>query len=268
MPGAPRAAERLHKHLAHRGVESRRTVERWIAQGKVRVNGRVAQLGDKVDANSRITVDGRPLRSKPPALQQRVIIYNKPEGQINTRKDPQNRPTVFQHLPKLKDGRWVAVGRLDLNSRGLLLFTNDGVLANRLMHPRFGLEREYLCRIYGPVRAGAIDRLRTGVKSNRQILRFERVRRLRRGPDGGAKDKGRNLWYSVVVSGGKYREVRRAWEAVGGRVSRLIRVRYGSVTLPKTLRPGQWQELKPAAISGLLLSGRSVDAEPPPGGAS
>lgn len=267
MPGAPRAAERLHKHLAHRGVESRRTVERWIEQGKVRVDGRVAQLGDKVNAGSRITVDGRPLRSKPPTLRQRVIIYNKPEGQINTRKDPQNRPTVFQHLPKLQGGRWVAVGRLDLNSRGLLLFTNDGGLANRLMHPRFGLEREYLCRIYGPIRAGAIDRLRAGVKSKRRILRFKRVRRLRRAPDS-ANDKGRNRWYSVVVSSGKYREVRRAWEAVGARVSRLIRVRYGSVTLPKTLRPGQWQELEPAAISELLLSGRAVDAEPPPGGAS
>ncbi|MDD9857032.1 MAG: pseudouridine synthase [Gammaproteobacteria bacterium] len=265
MPGAPRTAERLHKHLAHLGVESRRTVERWIEQGKVRVNGRVAQLGDKVDANSRITVDGRPLRWKPAAPPQRVIVYNKPEGQINTRKDPQNRPTVFQHLPKLKGGRWVAVGRLDINSRGLLLFTNDGGLANRLMHPRFCIEREYLCRVYGPVDAAAIARLRQGVRRGRESFRFQQVRRMR-GAGGGAA--GRNAWYSVVVSEGRYREVRRAWEAVGGRVSRLIRVRYGSVTLPKTLRSGQWRELKPAAISKLLQSGRAVDAEPPPGGAS
>ena len=257
MAKPSRTGERLHKHLADLGVESRRTIERWIEQGKIKVNGRVAQLGDKVDSHSRITVDGRPLRSKPNPRprQPRVILYNKPEGEISTRKDPGNRPTVFRHLPGLKGERWVAVGRLDINTRGLLLFTNDGELANRLMHPRFGMEREYLCRVYGRVNADSLQRLKTGVMLDRKRVRFERVRRQRgQGDDGGNSGGGqpRNSWYSVVVSEGKYREVRRMWEAVGCRLSRLIRVRYGDVILPKTLKPGQWRELKPTAISGLM----------------
>ena len=255
MAKPPRTGERLHKHLADLGVESRRTIERWIEQGKIKVNGRVAQLGDKVGPHSRISVDGRPLRSKPRPRQPRVILYNKPEGEISTRKDPGNRPTVFRHLPGLKGERWVAVGRLDINTRGLLLFTNDGELANRLMHPRFGMEREYLCRVYGRVNADSMQRLKAGVMLDRKRVRFEQVRRQRgQGDDGGNPGGGqpRNSWYSVVVSEGKYREVRRMWEAVGCRLSRLIRVRYGDVILPKTLKPGQWRELKPTAISGLM----------------
>ena len=262
MAKPPRTGERLHKHLADLGVESRRTIERWIEQGKIKVNGRVAQLGDKVDSHSRITVDGRPLRSKPNPRprQPRVILYNKPEGEISTRKDPGNRPTVFRHLPGLKGERWVAVGRLDINTRGLLLFTNDGELANRLMHPRFGMEREYLCRVYGRVNADSMQRLKAGVMLDRKRVRFERVRRQRGQGDDGNPDgtRPRNSWYSVVVSEGKYREVRRMWEAVGCRLSRLIRVRYGDVILPKTLKPGQWQELKPTAVSG-LMSGPSSE---------
>ena len=263
MAKPPRTGERLHKHLADLGVESRRTIERWIEQGKIKVNGRVAQLGDKVDSHSRITVDGRPLRSKPNPWprQPRVILYNKPEGEISTRKDPGNRPTVFRHLPGLKGERWVAVGRLDINTRGLLLFTNDGELANRLMHPRFGMEREYLCRVYGRVNADSMQRLKAGVMLDRKRVRFEQVRRQRGQGDDGNPDgtRPRNSWYSVVVSEGKYREVRRMWEAVGCRLSRLIRVRYGDVILPKTLKPGQWQELKPTAISGLMSGPPSAD---------
>ena len=258
-----RTGERLHKRLAHLGVESRRTVERWIEQGKIRVDGRVAQLGDKVDDNSRITVDGRPLRrtrAQPALTQRRVIAYHKPEGEISARKDPANRPTVFQRLPKLKGERWVAVGRLDINTSGLLLFTTDGDLANRLMHPRFGLEREYLCRVYGRVDADSIARLQQGVRLGRETLRFQQVRR-KRNPGGQAGNAGKNVWYSVVVNEGKYREVRRMWEAVGGRLSRLIRVRYGNVALPKNLRPGQWRELKPSAIAALLQAGRDAGAD-------
>ncbi|MDD9856061.1 MAG: pseudouridine synthase [Gammaproteobacteria bacterium] len=287
---APR--ERVQKRLARLGVDSRRAVERMVAQGRVRVDGRVAELGDKVDAASCITVDGRPLRARP-AAPPRVIRYHKPEGELTTRKDPRGRPSVFAALPKIAGGRWVAVGRLDLNSRGLLLFTDDGDLANRLMHPRFGLEREYLCRVYGAVGDADLARLRAGVRSKGETLRFDTVRR-RPAPAGAGKTvdgagktagragktvactgktadgdaAGRNAWYAVVVTEGRNREVRRAWEAVGGRVSRLIRVRYGSVDLPKTLRPGEWQELPPAAIARLLQSGRSADREPTPAAAS
>lgn len=287
---APR--ERVQKRLARLGVDSRRAVERMVAQGRVRVDGRVAELGDKVDAASCITVDGRPLRARP-AAPPRVIRYHKPEGELTTRKDPRGRPSVFAALPKIAGGRWVAVGRLDLNSRGLLLFTDDGDLANRLMHPRFGLEREYLCRVYGAVGDADLARLRAGVRSKGETLRFDTVRR-RPAPAGAGKTvagagkstdgagktvdgagktadgdaAGRNAWYAVVVTEGRNREVRRAWEAVGGRVSRLIRVRYGSVDLPKTLRPGEWQELPPAAIARLLQSGRSADRETAPAAAS
>jgi len=287
---APR--ERVQKRLARLGVASRRAVERMVAQGRVRVDGRVAELGDKVDAASRITVDGRPLRARP-AAPPRVIRYHKPEGELTTRKDPRGRPSVFAALPKIAGGRWVAVGRLDLNSRGLLLFTDDGDLANRLMHPRFGLEREYLCRVYGAVGDADLARLRAGVRSKGETLRFDAVRR-RPAPAGAGKTvagagkstdgagktvaaagktadgdaAGRNAWYAVVVTEGRNREVRRAWEAVGGRVSRLIRVRYGSVDLPKTLRPGEWQELPPAAIARLLQSGRPADRETTPAAAS
>jgi len=302
---APR--ERVQKRLARLGVDSRRAVERMVAQGRVRVDGRVAELGDKVDAASRITVDGRPLRARP-AAPPRVIRYHKPEGELTTRKDPRGRPSVFAALPKIAGGRWVAVGRLDLNSRGLLLFTDDGDLANRLMHPRFGLEREYLCRVYGAVGDADLARLRAGVRSKGETLRFDAVRR-RPAPAGAGKTvagagkstdgagktvagagkttdsagktaagagktaagdaaAGRNAWYAVVVTEGRNREVRRAWEAVGGRVSRLIRVRYGSVDLPKTLRPGEWQELPPAAIARLLQSGRPADRETTPAAAA
>ncbi len=276
MTMASQTEKRLQKHLADLGVESRRTIERWIEQGKIKVNGKVAKLGDKVNAHSRITVDGNLLRPNPAPRRQRVILYNKPEGEISTRKDPDNRPTVYQKLPKLMGERWVSVGRLDINTSGLLLFTNDGELANCLMHPRFGLEREYLCRVYGRVDGSAIQRLQDGIMLDRTRVKFQRVQRQvskdnnqrdRQG-DGKRGDKSdgnaRNNWYSVVVSEGKYREVRRMWEAVGCRLSRLLRVRYGDVILPKTLKTGQWMELKPAAVSGLMQSGQPTTEQKPP----
>ena len=254
MATPPGTGGRLHKHLADLGVESRRTIERWIEQGKIKVDGRVAQLGDQFQPGSRITVHGRPIKAKPISRQPRVILYHKPEGEISTRKDPEQRPTVYQNLPKLKGERWVAVGRLDINTCGLILFTNDGELANRLMHPRFGMEREYLCRVYGRVNVGEIQRLEKGIVLDGKRVRFQRVRQQRRGNN---ENQSRNSWYSVVISEGKYREVRRMWAAVGCQLSRLMRVRYGDVVLPRTLKPGQWVELKPTAVAGLLRAPNS-----------
>jgi 23S rRNA pseudouridine2605 synthase len=184
------------------------------------------------------------LRGRLDPRQTRVIVYNKPEGEICSRDDPGDRPTVFRHLPKLKGSRWVVVGRLDLNTRGLLLFTNNGDLANQLMHPEFGLEREYLCRVFGNVDETSIQRLIEGVVLDGETAKFLSVKRQR--------GEGRNTWYKVVVTEGRYREVRRMWETVGCRVSRLVRVRYGSVILPRNLRPGETMELKASELSKLL----------------
>lgn len=252
MAKLPASGERLHKYLASIGVASRRTIESWIEQKKVRVNGRMARLGDKVSANSCITVPGRTITAQFSRPQTRVILYHKPEGEISTRKDPSHRRTVFMRLPKLKGARWVAVGRLDINTRGLLLFTNDGELANRLMHPCANLEREYYCRVYGKVDADSIQRLRQGIRLGRELIRFRQVHcQSRHKTNSGMDDTRRNTWYSVVVCEGKYREIRRMWEAVGCKLSRLIRVRYGNVVLPKTLQSGHWQELKPTEIATL-----------------
>ncbi len=242
-----RSGIRLQKFLAERGMGSRRKIEGWIAEGKIRVDGHQAQLGDRVDENAKISIDGRPLRGKAQVRTSRVIIYNKPEGEICSRDDPAKRPTVFRHLPKLKGERWVIVGRLDINTRGLLLFTNKGELANQLMHPEFGLEREYLCRIFGKVEASTMTRLTQGVELDGEIIRFQELKRNR--------GEGSNTWYTVVVTEGKNREVRRLWESVGCRVSRLVRVRYGTTRLPKNLRQGECLELKEAEISRLLQGG-------------
>jgi 23S rRNA pseudouridine2605 synthase len=197
----------------------------------VTLAGRVARLGDRAAPGDEVAVDGRrvDLTSGSPG---RVLIYNKPEGELVTRSDPQGRPTVFGRLPP---GRWVAVGRLDINSAGLLLFTDDGELANRLMHPRYGLEREYQVRVQGPV---DLERLRRGVQLEDGMAAFERIEAVdpRAAP-------GANRWYRVVLKEGRKREVRRMFEAVGARVSRLLRVRYGPVELPRDLAPGQWREI-------------------------
>jgi len=244
MPRSEPSGERLQKYLAALGIGSRRKIEGWIAEGKVSVNGRVARLGDRVNTHSRISIGGRPVKLKPVAGKRRVLLYNKPEGEISTRSDPRGRPTVFRKLPKLRGERWIAVGRLDINTGGLILFTTDGALANRLMHPGQELEREYLCRVYGQVSDQSIERLREGIELEDHRVRFHYVCR-RRG-------ELSNTWYSVVVKEGKYREVRRMWAAVGCRVSRLVRIRYGNVELPRHLKPGQWIELGSRAISALV----------------
>jgi 23S rRNA pseudouridine2605 synthase len=197
----------------------------------VTVSGRVAKLGDRASPGDPVAVDGRPVAMAAPAAG-RLLIYNKPEGELVTRSDPQGRPTVFARLPP---GRWIAVGRLDINSAGLLLFSDDGELANRLMHPRYGLEREYRVRVQGPV---DLERLRRGVHLEDGLAMFERIEAVdpRAAP-------GANRWYGVVLKEGRNREVRRMFEAVGARVSRLLRVRYGPVELPRDLAPGQWREI-------------------------
>jgi 23S rRNA pseudouridine2605 synthase len=239
-PQAPKA-ERLQKVLAAAGLGSRREIESWIEAGRITVNGAVAKLGDRAGAGDQIAVDGKGVQLAAKSAG-RVLIYNKPEGELVTRSDPEGRPTVFSRLPP---GRWVAVGRLDLNSAGLLLFTDDGELANRLMHPRYEVEREYEARVQGDLGAEALQKLRQGVQLDDGVAAFTRLEARRDGA-------GANRWYRVALREGRNREVRRMFEAVGGRVSTLRRVRYGPVELPPDLKLGEWREL-PAKEVGKLF---------------
>ncbi len=230
-----RADEKLQKVLARAGLGSRREMERWIAAGRVAVDGRPARLGDRVGARARISVDGRPLASRRAEPGRRVILYHKPPGEISSRKDPEGRRAVFDGLPALRAGRWVAVGRLDFNSSGLLLFTTDGELAHALMHPASAIEREYLVRVRGHVDAATLRRLRAGVMLDDGMARFSDIQ------DGGGE--GANHWYYVVLMEGRTREARRLWESQGCEVSRLKRTRFGHLVIPSRLRQGQWLEL-------------------------
>lgn len=232
--------EKLQKILARAGLGSRRAMEEWIAAGRVRVNGKLAKLGDRAALGAEITVDGKPIHISESPVKTRVIMYHKPEGEICTRKDPEGRPTVFEHLPKLHKGRWISIGRLDFNTSGLLLFTNDGEVANRLMHPSFAIEREYLVRVFGEVTPEIIQKLKEGVRLDDGLSRFEEIIDV-----GG---EGRNHWYRVIIKEGKNRLVRRLWESQGVKISRLSRIRYGAINLPKSLRIGKWEELDPEAI--------------------
>lgn len=234
--------EKIQKLLAHAGLGSRREIEGWISGGRVTVDGKTASLGDRAGPEAVICVDGRRVSLEQTATC-RVLVYNKPEGEISTRTDPQGRRTVFDALPALRSGRWVAVGRLDVNTSGLLLFANDGDLANRLMHPASGIEREYRVRVRGEVTEEIIARLTAGVELDDGPARFERIV-----PGGG---EGSNRWFSVIVREGRNREVRRLWESQRCTVSRLKRVRYGPVVLPSWVRLGQWVDLPPAQIAGL-----------------
>ncbi|MBX2824357.1 MAG: pseudouridine synthase [Gammaproteobacteria bacterium] len=237
-------AERLQKILANTGLGSRRELESWIADGLVNVNGKKAQLGDKADADDSLTVKGRFYRVVDEAgAQSRVLMYHKPLGEVTTRNDPEGRKTVFDRLPRLSSGRWISVGRLDINTLGLLLLTDDGELANGLMHPSSELEREYAVRVNGTVTQDIIERLSTGVELEDGPAKFDRIRH-----DGG---DGSNQWYRVVLREGRNREVRRLWESQNLQVSRLIRVRYGPVLLPKWLTRGRYEELDPASLPDL-----------------
>jgi 23S rRNA pseudouridine2605 synthase len=239
--------ERLQKVLANAGMGSRREIEGWISAGKVEVNGILAQLGQRILPTDTIKVNGRKVsvkRLEPP--QQEVLVYNKPEGELVTRYDPEGRRTVFDHLPKLKNGRWVPVGRLDINSSGLLLLTTDGELANQLMHPSRQVEREYAVRVMGEVSEEQLERLVHGVELEDGPARFEEIVE-----SGG---EGINRWFHVVIIEGRQREVRRMWESVGAKVNRLKRVRYGSVMLDSALKAGRWRYLTGAEIDVLKKS--------------
>lgn len=243
--GAKPQGERLQKFLANAGLGSRREIERWIQEGKVQVNNRPAELGERVSRGDSIRIGRRVIQvGEEAAPEQRVILYNKPEGELVTRSDPEGRPTVFAKLPKLKQGRWVAVGRLDINSAGLLLFTTDGELANRLMHPSQQIEREYAVRLLGEITPEMLEQLANGIELEDGPARFEDIVE-----SGGT---GANRWFHVVIMEGRKREVRRLWEAVGARVSRLIRVRFGPILLGKRLHTGQWRDLEPDELQQLL----------------
>ncbi|MCS1302834.1 23S rRNA pseudouridine(2605) synthase RluB [Escherichia coli] len=231
-------SEKLQKVLARAGHGSRREIESIIEAGRVSVDGKIAKLGDRVEVTPglKIRIDGHLISVRESAEQIcRVLAYYKPEGELCTRNDPEGRPTVFDRLPKLRGARWIAVGRLDVNTCGLLLFTTDGELANRLMHPSREVEREYAVRVFGQVDDAKLRDLSRGVQLEDGPAAFKTIKF-----SGG---EGINQWYNVTLTEGRNREVRRLWEAVGVQVSRLIRVRYGDIPLPKGLPRGGWTEL-------------------------
>jgi 23S rRNA pseudouridine2605 synthase len=246
QPAAP-VTVRLQKLLAAAGLGSRRQVEQWIAAGRVTIAGRVAKLGDRAGPADEVRLDGRRLElGAPQAFPHQVLAYHKPLGEVTTRRDPQSRPTVFDRLPPPPHGRWIVVGRLDVNTSGLLLFTTDGELAHRLMHPSSRIEREYLVRVRGRPGADTIRALLGGIALDDGPAAFDRIIEQ---PPAGGEAAAQNASYRLVLREGRNREVRRMWEAVGYEVSRLLRIRYGPIELPRDLRPGQCR----------LLDGRLIE---------
>jgi len=235
---------KLHKVLAQAGMGSRLEMEQLIMEGRITVNNEPAHIGQRIQFGDHVKVNGKPIRFRIEAPPPRVIAYHKPAGEVVTHDDPQNRPTVFRRLPKLYQGKWQSVGRLDLNTEGLLLFTSSGELANNLMHPRFGLEREYAVRVLGALNKEEKQRLLEGVKLDDGMAQFGSIEA------GGGE--GANCWYRVTISEGRNREVRRMFEAVGHAVSRLIRIRYGAMVLPRGLKRGAWMELDEMDIRSLV----------------
>lgn len=234
---------KLHKVLAQAGLGSRLEMEQLILEGRISVNNEPAHIGQRIQFGDQVKINGKAIRVQIAPPPPRVIAYHKPAGEVVTHDDPQNRPTVFRRLPKLHQGKWQSVGRLDLNTEGLLLLTNSGELANQLMHPRFGLEREYAVRVLGALSSEEKQRLLDGVKLDDGLAQFSLIE------DGGGE--GANCWYRVTIAEGRNREVRRMLEAVGHAVSRLIRIRYGAMLLPRGLRRGAWAELGDADIRAL-----------------
>ncbi len=239
--------QRVQKILAERGLGSRRQIEAWIKAGEVSINGETAVLGSKASNSDTIKVRGRTVPSV--KAEEQVILYNKPEGQICTRHDPEGRPTVFSSLPKLAKQRWVAVGRLDINSSGLIIFTTDGELANKLMHPSANLQRVYAVRVLGNVTTATLEKIQRGVTlDDGTKAKFNNVKLVRK--------SGANSWYHVTLTQGRYREVRRIWSAVGIQVSRLIRISYGDFVLPKDLAPGKYIAIDYAEASRIGCSNK------------
>ena len=235
---------RIHKILADHGIGSRRGIESLIKQRKVKVNGKLATLGQLVSEHDIFEVEDRTVRlSKKDPSKKRILMYNKKVGEISSRNDPDHKKTIFDSLPKLKSGRWVSVGRLDINTSGLILFSNDGSLANQLMHPSSNIEREYIARVHGQVTDQILNNLMKGVKLEDGFAKFTDVQGGRKG--------NTNQWFAMVIMEGRTREVRRLWESQGLEISRLKRVRYGSLFLPASLKQGAFKELSKSEISAL-----------------
>ncbi|EKD70407.1 MAG: hypothetical protein ACD_46C00541G0005 [uncultured bacterium] len=239
-------SEKIQKILANAGIGSRRQVESWIQEGRITVNGKLATIGDRMTYHDKVCVDGREVKLiKSKNLKTRVLIYYKPEGEMCTRHDPEGRPTIFDSLPLIRNSRWICVGRLDFNTSGLLLITNDGELANKLMHPSSEIEREYAVRIRGDVTPEIIAKFKKGIQLEDGKAVFNQITE--------AGGTGSNHWYHVTVKEGRNRLVRRLWEACGFTISRLIRIRFGNVYLPAGLKQGRYVELDENEI-GLLYA--------------
>lgn len=239
--------EKLQKFLANRGYGSRRQVEQWISDGRVRLNNSVAKIGDRVSINDSIFLDNKKVRSRE-LVETHIIVYNKPEGLVSTTKDTRGRPLVFDNLPPLKRGKWISVGRLDINTSGLMLFTTNGELANRLMHPKYSIDRKYLVRVYGKVEKKNIEALKKGILIGDEYSRFKNIEYKNEV----LKDQVRlNNWFQVTLGSGKNREVRSLWESQGFEVSRLKRISYGPVILPSFVRPGNYTYLSEREVAQL-----------------
>lgn len=251
----PAVEERLHKVLANAGLGSRRVLEQRIEAGEIRVNGNVAELGSSVRAGDRVELDGKLFVAvNDSAEHAQVIVFHKPEGMVTTRDDPEGRPTVFEELPRLKGARWIAVGRLDINTTGLLLLTTDGALAHALMHPSTEVEREYICRVHGEVPDEVLEKLKSGVELEDGPARFEELAVISRGDS--------HSWFRVVIREGRNREVRRMWESQGLMVSRLKRIRYGNIELPRGLLKNRSEPLDPEQVKALRKLVGAEDPEP------
>ncbi|MEC7455451.1 MAG: pseudouridine synthase [Pseudomonadota bacterium] len=239
--------EKLQKFLANRGYGSRRQVEQWISDGRVRLNNSVAKIGDRVSINDSIFLDNKKVQSRE-LVETHIIVYNKPEGLVSTTKDTRGRPLVFDNLPPLKRGKWISVGRLDINTSGLMLFTSNGELANRLMHPKYSIDRKYLVRVYGKVEKKNIEALKKGILIGDEYSRFKNIEYKNEV----LKDQVRlNNWFQVTLGSGKNREVRSLWESQGFEVSRLKRISYGPVILPSFVRPGNYSYLSEKEVAQL-----------------
>lgn len=236
--------QKLHKMLAQSGLGSRRELEEWIVAGRISVNGKPAHVGQRIGPQDRVRVNGKPVNLRFASRTPRVLLYHKQEGEIVSRDDPEGRPSVFDKLPRIGGGRWVNVGRLDFNTEGLLIFTSNGELANKLMHPRYELEREYAVRVIGELQPEQEQALREGVVLEDGEAHFNNLHSR-----GG---EGTNRWYHVTLNEGRNREVRRLFEAIGVAVSRLIRIRFGPVSLPPRLKRGMFHELSQDEVKSLL----------------